>query len=108
MREASPMVALIRPLTRKEPPGHNERALMTTAAAARQGSPKPCADTDMLLVYLGVCARGKTFHGWRGSLGVPSARTGERGALFLSRWSWQSAHRLRSLPSLNAVKSPRC
>jgi hypothetical protein len=46
------------------------------------------------------------FHQWRGRLGVPSARTGERGALLALSLLWQSAHKLRSRPSLNAVKSP--
>ena len=43
-----------------------------------------------------------------GPKGVPSARAGARGALFLSRLLWQSAHKQRSRPSRNAVKSPLC
>jgi hypothetical protein len=39
---------------------------------------------------------------------VPSSRTGARGLLVRSSLLWQSVHRLRSWPSLNAAKSPRC
>ena len=44
--------------------------------------------------------------GWFGSEGVPSSRTGARGLLVRSSLLWQSAHRLRSLPSLNAERRP--
>jgi hypothetical protein len=47
------------------------------------------------------------FHGCLGSVGVPSARTGERGRigerLFASRPSWQGLQRLLSAPSLKAA-----
>jgi len=55
----------------------------------------------MRLVWM-VAPYERAFHGWFGSEGVPSSRTGARGALFLSSPLWQSAHRLRSGPSLNA------
>jgi len=53
-----------------------------------------------------VCA--PLFQGWFGPLGVPSSRTGKRGTLLPSSWAWHATHKLRSGPSLNALKSPPC
>src|SRR5215831_6896963 len=62
---------------------------------------------DSLSAICGWCGWSppyeRAFHGWFGSDGVPSTLTAYRGALLASSLLWQSAHRLRSWPSLNAV-----